>query len=466
MSDARERQAATAEVLRAIQSSPDDLKSVFAVILENATRLCQARFGTLYLTEGDAFRAVAMHNAPRAFAELRQREPLVKASGNTVLGRVAKMKRAVQVADMGSDPAYKNLRQERRFVTLAGVRTLVTVPMLKKKELIGVITVYRQDVRPFTKHQVELLQSFAAQAVIAIENTRLLNELRQRTADLAESLDQQTATAQVLQVISSAPGELKPVFSSMLENAVRICGASFGHLVLYDGRNFNIAALHNLPTALAGAFAAKPHLTLAPGDRLFTVLKTKRVVQIADIATEPAYARTRLRTHADVHTLLIVPMLKDNRVIGAISIYRQEIRPFTDKQISLVTNFAAQAVIAIENTRLLNQLRESLEQQTATSEVLGVISRSQGELRAVFEAVLENAVRICDAKFGNLWLRQGDRCRIAATHGAPPKYREFLDREPLIDPETNSVMARNIRDREAIQVEDLLKAPTYGSRMR
>src|SRR6202043_2520246 len=221
LNEALQQQAATAEVLRLISAAPGDLKRVFSVILESATRLCQANFGTLYLAEGDFCRAVAMHNAPPAFVAFRSREPLAPITGTTVLARVAKAKRTIQVADMAADAvSYKN-PQERRFVKLTRVRSLVTVPMLKGKELIGLITVYRQEVRPFTKAQVDLLTSFAAQAVIAIENARLLNELRQRTDDLTESLEQQTATSEVLSVISSSPGELEPVFQAMLDNATR-----------------------------------------------------------------------------------------------------------------------------------------------------------------------------------------------------------------------------------------------------
>ena len=268
----------------------------------------------------------------------------------------------------------------------AAIGTVLDGPMLKDNELIGVITIYRQEVRPFTDKQIELVTNFAAQAVIAIENARLLNELR-------ESLEQQTATSEVLQVISSSPGELEPVFQAMLENATRICEAKFGNLYLHEEGALRIVASHNVPPAFAEARRRGPIHPLA-ATPLGELIRTKQTVQCPDLAATQAYAE-RNQTAVDavelggVRTVLAVPMLKDNELVGVIGIFRQEVRPFTDKQIELLTNFAAQAVIAIENTRLLNELRqrtddlsEALEQQTATSEVLRVISSSPGELRA------------------------------------------------------------------------------------
>src|SRR5580704_743555 len=290
LNEALQQQAATSEVLRLISAAPGDLKRVFSVILESATRLCQANFGTLYLAEGDFCRAVAMHNAPPAFTEFRSREPLAPITGTTVLARVAKTKRTIQVADIAADAASCNNPQERRFVKLTRVRSLVTVPMLKGNKLIGLITVYRQEVRPFTKGQVDLLTSFAAQAVIAIENTRLLNELRQRTDDLTGSLEQQTATSEVLQVISSSPGELDPVFNAMLENAVRLCEAKFGNLFLYDGEAFHAAALHRAAPAYAEARRQAVLLRDLHRDvPLARVARTKQVVHAADERMERSY---------------------------------------------------------------------------------------------------------------------------------------------------------------------------------
>src|SRR5262249_18004563 len=292
----------------------------------------------------------------------------------------------------------------------------------------------RQEVRPFTDKQIELVKNFAAQAVIAIENTRLLNELR-------ESLQQQTATSEVLQVISSSPGALEPVFETMLANATRLCEAKLGFLNLYDGDKFRIAALYNVPSAYAETWRDQ---TFRPpqGSGHADVLRTKEVVHIDDARSMPPYREgnpfiVAFVDLAGARTFLIAPMIKENELIGTIGIYRQEVRPFTDKQIKLVKNFAAQAVSAIENTRLLNELRqrtddlsEALEQQTAASQVLEVISSSTGELEPVFQAILASATRTCDAKFGHLYRIENGAARIISKLGTPAALAEYLKRGP------------------------------------
>jgi GAF domain len=252
LSEAREQQAATAEVLQVISSSPSKLEQVFETILANATRLCEAKFGNLFLLENDAFRAVAMHG-PSRLVEWLKREPVVELRDHprVPLARVAVSKEVLDVPDFRADQAY--IERDSRIVAIveSGLRSFLGVPMLKDGKLIGVIAIYSTEVRPFTEKQIDLVKNFAAQAVIAIENTRLLNELRQRTDDLSEALEQQTATSEVLGVISSSPGELEPVFETMLENATRLCGAEFGLLELDDGDGSRIAAVYNVPPALA-----------------------------------------------------------------------------------------------------------------------------------------------------------------------------------------------------------------------
>jgi GAF domain-containing protein len=448
-----EQQTATTDVLRVISSSPGELEPVFQAMLENATRICEAKFGTMYFREGDGFRAVAMHGAPPAYVESRLHK-LLHPGPATGIGRVLQTKQAVQIEDASADQGYSERDPMRvSAVELGGVRTILDVPMLKEDEVIGAVAIYREVVRPFTNEQVALVQNFANQAVIAIENTRLLSELR-------ESLQQQTATADVLKVISSSPGELAPIFQAMLANAVRICNARFGNLALFDGLDMRIAAMHNAPHEYEEARRGDPVVPMTAF--IGPIITTKEVIHINDLAADERYANSMLARVAGARTALAVPMLRDNELVGAIAIYHQDVHPFTDKQIDLVRNFASQAVIAIENARLLNELRESLDRQTATADVLRVISSSPGELEPVFTSILDNATRICQANFGTLFLREGEALRVAAHHGSLTKaWDEQWRVGMLLQPDGELQAFQTLSARQPIQVADLSKAPSY-----
>src|SRR5262245_32737050 len=334
----------------------------------------------------------------------------------------------------------------------------------RDNELIGTIGIYRQEVRPFTDKQIELVQNFAAQAVIAIENTRLLNELRQRTDDLSEALEQQTATSEVLSVISSSPGELDTVFRAMLSNALRICEAKFGNLFLFEGSAFREVSNVNTPSGFQ-AFLQRGPVAPNPGTGLAKIVSTKQVAHIEDIRKLEAYSSRDPFVVAAVEaggirTLLIVPMLKENDLIGVIGVYRQEVRPFTDKQIELVQNFAAQAVIAIENTRLLNELRESLQQQTATADVLKVISRSTFDLKAVLNTLVESAARLCESDMAAIPRLIGSDLHNFASYGYTPDFQEFLERHPIL-PGRGTATGRAALERRTVHLPDALADPEY-----
>ena len=459
--EAQEQQAATSEVLRVISSSPGELKPVFGAMLESATRLCEATFGSMLLRDGDGYRRAAQHNVSQKFSEYGKQTPVFTRGTAPTVDRVIDTRQALHVFDMAAEDPNEPIAK------FGGARTLLVVPMLKENEAIGVIGIYRQEVRPFSDKQIELVTNFAAQAVIAIENARLVNELRQRTDDLTEALEQQTATSEVLQVISSSPGDLEPVFATILENAVRICDAKFGNIHRRDGDALHLMATHNTPPAFA-EYRRRSLWRPNPITAVGRTIATKKVVHIADIAAEEVYTGQREPNYVaavelgGVRTFLAVPMLKENELIGVFTVYRQEVRPFTDKQIELVKNFAAQAVIAIENARLLNELRESLEQQTATSEVLRVISSSPGELSPVFQAMLENATRICEAKFGNLFLHDQGTFRAVAWHGEPT-YVENWSRQSsiIISDEPRIPLARLAKTQRTVHVADLRAEPAY-----
>jgi GAF domain-containing protein len=460
--EALEQLSSVSEVIKVISSSSGDLKPVFQTILAKAVGLCHAKFGTLYQSEGDALRTVALHEAPPSFAEERWRNPVILPSPDSALGRALTTKQTVQIADVRDEPAHPDLppgSTGAQLARLAGARTVVVVPMLKESELIGTIVIYRQEVLPFTDKQVALVQNFAAQAVIAIENARLLNELRERTADLTESLEQQTATSEVLKVISRSAFDLQPVFDAMAENAVKLCEAERAFIFRFDGELLRSVATYNVGLETR-EFVDRNPIALGQHSISARAALERRTVQVADVQADPNYAYA-MRDVRPIRTVLAVPMLKGEELVGTITIYRLEVKPFTDKQIALVETFAAQAVIAIENARLLSELRQSLEQQTATADVLRVISSSPGALEPVFEALLEKATTLCEAKFGNLFLRGDGGFHYVAMHGAPNPYAALGKPVVVLNEHPYTPLAEAVRTKETIHICDLSTHQSY-----
>ena len=455
--EALEQQTATSEVLKIIASSTGELAPVFQSMLKNATRICEAKFGILFEYTDGKFCALATLDVPPAFADLH-REPRIWGP-DTGLGQLARVKKTVHIHNTLEGRAFAERDPGRMAaVEIGGVRSFVAVPMLKDGEFIGAIIIFRQEVRPFTDKQIELVTNFAAQAVIAIENTRLFNELRQRTDDLSESLEQQIATSEVLRVISSSPGDLEPVFNSMLKNATRICEAKFGVLYRYDGSEFHLGALLGAPPALTEFQRQRGAFKPPPGTPLDRLLRTKEVIRTADDSAEEAPSPSARLAGAKSH--IAVPMFKDDELAGAIVIYRQEVRPFTDKQVELVQNFAAQAVIAIENARLLNELRHSLQQQTATANVLKVISRSTFDLQTVLDTLVESAAGLCEAETVVLARLKGATFYFEATYGTSHEFNDFAARSSG-EINRGTGMGRALADRKIVHILDVLADPQY-----
>jgi GAF domain-containing protein len=470
--EAQEQQTATAEVLKIISASPAELQPVLEVVARSAARFCEADDVTIFELDGEELRTAAHRGTVPQ--EIGVRFPCTRGSVN---GRSVIDRKPVHVIDLQAE--VEEFPEGSAFARRFGHRTIASVPLLREGLTVGTIVLRRTEVNPFTNKQITLLETFAAQAVIAIENARLLNELRQRTSDLSESLEQQTATSDVLKVISSSPGDLQPVFSAILESAARLCDASFGNFYRCDDDALRLVATYNTPVAFAEARSRSP-LRLNQNNPIADMMAAKTVLHVDDLARDERYTHQRDQTIvagvelAGVRTFVAVPMLKDNEPIGALVVYRQEVHPFTDKQIELVKNFAAQAVIAIENARLLNELRqrtadltEALGQQTATADVLRVISSSPGELQPVFTAMLANATRLCDAPFGNLFLCEGENLRLVASHHPTSAHAEWWSAGTLIAlrDEPTIPVARMVRSKNIVHVTDMRTDRAYIERV-
>src|ERR1700730_8085951 len=432
--------------LRRAEVNPFTDKQI--ALLGNAVQICDANFGTLYRFDGSMYHLAADVGTPVEYAEfLRRRGPFLPTPGG-LLDRVTRTKELSHTADEIAEAVPGAVAK------LGGARSRVCVPMLKDDVLVGAIVIYRQEVKPFTDKQIALVQNFAAQAVIAIENARLLNELRQRTQDLSESLQQQTATSKVLEVISRSAFDLSAVFETVVESSVRLCGADRALIFQFDGKVLRVVAACNAPEKLMDWVERNP---IRPGPHSVAARAAfeRRTIQVPDVLADPEHTYGAKYIEG-FRTVLGVPILKGDDLLGVILIYHLEVRPFTEKQIALIETFADQAVIAIENVRLFDdvqkrtqELSEALEQQTATSEVLSVISRSAFDLHTVLDTLLQSAARLCEADQGTITQRKGDKFYRSVSYGFPAAFAEYV-KDRSVEMGRDTVTGRALLERKVI----------------
>ena len=455
LTEALERQTATSDVLNVISRSSFHLQPVLDTIVEVASRLCEAEFGTIFKLQDGKYHVAAATNTAESFIQHAAEHPIVPVRGS-LIGRTALEGMTVHLPDCLADPEYTFLD----YQAVGKYRSMLGVPLLREGAPVGVIGLMRTAVKPFTEKQIELVTTFADQAVIAIENVRLFDEVQARTRELTEALEQQTATSEVLKAISRSGFDLQAILETVLENAIRLCGATRGHVFRFDGEFLHLA------TASGSAPGFTEHLRANPFRPDLRSVSGRAVIErqichVHDVLEEENYGYGELMRKDGFRTVLAVPMLKEGELLGVIAILKSRVEPFTDKQIELITTFSDQAVIAIENGRLLGELRESLQQQTATADVLKVISRSAFDLQRVFETVAESAVALCGADRAFIFRFDGEVLRVVVAHNASQALKQFTTANP-IRPGRHSGAARCALERRTIHIRDVRDDPEYS----
>ena len=466
LAEALERQRATGEILAVISRSSFDLQSVLDTLVQSAARLSEAAYCFIFRRDGNKYRLAASHGFSIEYQEWMKLQA-IDPGRNTLVGRTALERRTIHLPDILADPEYT----WRESIQRGGYRAMLGIPLLREGQAIGVIAACRPTAEPFTARQIELVSTFADQAVIAIENARLFDEVNARTEDLRESLQQQTATADVLKVISRSTFDLQTVLNTLLESAARLCDADLANIWRpTGGTGFHLAA------GVAGKndewlenknYLEQVNLEPGRGSIVGRTLLEGKAVQIRDIQVDPDYELSELIRIGDYRSMLGVPLLREGTIVGVFVLTRCKVKPFTNKEVELVTTFADQAVIAIENVRLFEEvkqrtedLRESLQQQTATADVLKVISRSTFDLQTVLQTLIESATRLCDADKGTITRQKGGEFYRAEFVGYSQEFMDFV-REIPVRPDRGSVIGRTLLEGATVHIHDASSDPDY-----